>query len=108
MKTIEVKGFVLAQKNWRDDLEYTFSTIELIEHGYMTVCPHTLTFQLPEGFDPIAAQIAMLQQQRDKLRAEVAKRITEINDQISKLQALPYEPADTPAEVDLTSEEIPF
>ena len=109
MQTIEVKGFVLAQKNWRGDLDYTWSTIELIEHGYMTIGPHTLTFDLPEGFDPITAQIAMLEQQRERLRAELGKRITEINAQIQSLQALPLEQKDEPVDVALVdSEEIPF
>jgi hypothetical protein len=97
-QTIELKGFVLAQKeNWRGELDYTWCATELVEHGYMTVCQHTLTFALPEGFDPITAQIRMLEKQREKLRAELGKRITEISEQIQSLQAIEYTPSEVAA-----------
>lgn len=99
--TIEVKGFILGQKNsWSDKIDYTWASCEMVEHGYLTICPHVLTFELPEEFDVITAQIRMLEQQRDKIRAQMAKRITEINEQIQSLRAIEYTPAKT--------DEIPF
>ncbi|MGO4326764.1 hypothetical protein AB4Z48_18215 [Cupriavidus sp. 2TAF22] len=97
-QTIEVQGFILGQKNsWSDKIDYTWSTVEMIEHGYMTIGRHTLTFDLPDGFDVITEQIRMLERQRDKIRAQLAKRIKEINEQIQSLQAIEYTPAESVA-----------
>lgn len=39
----------------------------------------------------------MLERQRDKIRAQLAKRIKEINEQIQSLQAIEYTPAESVA-----------
>jgi len=94
---IEVKGFVLGKKDsWRDHIDYTFHTVEMLEHGYMTIQPYVLRFDLPEGFDPRLAQIDMLERQKEKLRADLGRRIQEINEEISKLQAISYVIDDEP------------
>jgi hypothetical protein len=49
---------------------------------------HSFEIDLPDDFDPRALQIAALEAEKQKVRAEFAARITEIDRQISKLQAL--------------------
>ncbi len=46
--------------------------------------------EVPDNFDPRPKQIAALQRQRGKVMAEYQKTVDEINDRISKLQAIEY------------------
>lgn len=50
---------------------------------------------VPEDFDPTVRQIAALERQRELVRAEFSRAIAEINNKLSKLQAITYEPAVT-------------
>ena len=45
---------------------------------------------VPEDYDPRAQQIAALEAKRTKAMADYQKSVTEINDHISKLQAIEY------------------
>lgn len=53
---------------------------------------HTIEVELPDDFNPRAAQITALEEQREALRAQFAKSIRELDEQISKLQAIEYTP----------------
>jgi hypothetical protein len=46
--------------------------------------------EVPDNYDPRPKQIAALEKQRQKVMADYQKTVTEINDRISKLQALEY------------------
>jgi hypothetical protein len=45
---------------------------------------------VPDNYDPRAQKIAALEKQKQKVMADYQKTVTEINDRISKLQALEY------------------
>jgi hypothetical protein len=45
---------------------------------------------VPENFDPRALQIAALEAQKQKAMADFQKSVDDINERISKLQALEY------------------
>lgn len=70
-----------------------FAFEDMSDSGWVMVCPHTMEFDIPEGWDPRAQQIDALKAQREKIRAEMSKRLMEIDEAISKLQAITYEPA---------------
>ncbi|SOY79965.1 conserved hypothetical protein [Cupriavidus taiwanensis] len=110
MATIEVKGFVLGKKDsWQDQVSFTFHTAEMLEHGYITIAPYTLRVELPEGWDVRTAQIQMLERQKEKLRADLARRIQEINEEIQSLQAIEYTPEpEVISDVDGLPGHIPF
>jgi hypothetical protein len=57
---------------------------------YIAVTPHAITFEVPAGFDPRSHQIAALETKRAELRAQFAAACTEIERQISKLQAIEH------------------
>lgn len=59
--------------------------------GYVKICEADVTFDIPDGFNPIAAQLEVLAQEEAKVRDEFNHRIGQIKEQISKLQALTYE-----------------
>lgn len=90
-----IKGFIVYE-TWNGETEgkLRFQEYEAIRSGstytQVPVCEHTLTFDLPEGFDPRPGQIAALQNKKTKLRAEMTAAIAAIDTQISKLQALEF------------------
>ena len=49
--------------------------------------------EVPEDYDPRAQQIAALETLKQKVMADYHKSVMEINDRISKLQALEYDNA---------------
>jgi len=97
MKTITLKGFIHCQParfesgHTVDGMEYTFWRFEdMKSSGYALVAPHNITFELPEQFSPNDQFIAGLEAEKQKLRAEFQNRITEIERQISQLQAIEF------------------
>jgi hypothetical protein len=54
------------------------------------VCEQEIEIEVPDDYDPRAQQIAALEKKRQKVMADYQKTVNEINDQISKLQALEY------------------
>ena len=45
---------------------------------------------MPDDYDPRAQQIAALEKHKRKVMADYQKMVTDINERISKLQALEY------------------
>lgn len=99
MKTITIPGFIYASQpeNWQfgdknivEGVAYRFSLYELSKAS--KVCPCELTFDLPEGFNPAEGFIKNLQAEKKEATADFQARITEINRQISQLQAIEYTP----------------
>lgn len=54
----------------------------------VAVCEHEITFEVPEGFDPRPAQIESLREEQQRVRAAMALRIKQLDDQINSLLAL--------------------
>jgi len=99
MAKIRIEGFIHAQKSeFSDETYYSFFTYkDMSEYGRMLVCPHVLEFELPAEFNPVAAQIASLTAQKEKLRQEFAASVRRIDEQISKLQAIEFTPSEDAA-----------
>lgn len=89
MKTIKIEGFI--SKGTSGD--YQFFMSDMSEYGYMLVCPHVLEFTLPETFNPVAAEVSMLNKKLDNLQAEHDRAASVIKDRISNLLCLEYTPA---------------
>ena len=54
------------------------------------VSEQEVEIEVPDNYDPRAQQIAALEKQKQKVMADFQKTVTDINDRISKLQALEY------------------
>lgn len=54
------------------------------------VCTQEIEIDVPENYDPRAQQIAVLEKQKQQEMAAYQKSVTDINEKISKLQALEY------------------
>jgi hypothetical protein len=56
--------------------------------GFVVVQPHLLEVEVPDNFDPRPQLVKNLETEREQIRAEFAKRITEIDSQIRNLLAI--------------------
>lgn len=116
MKTIEIKGWIWAMPNtFGESVEYKFDSFDYEAAAkrnpdtnwgtYRKVREHRFAVEVPE-LDPRELILASLEAEREAVRAQFTLRINDINDRISKLQALPFEaPA---SEFDGSDGKIPF
>ena len=89
---LAAKIYIYYKKyHWEDTGEY-------IVFAFKTGDSDTLTFigeqdvelEIPDNYDPRAQQVAALEAAKQKVMADYQKSVNEINDRISKLQALEY------------------
>jgi len=77
--------------SWEKEGTYNFFSLKLDNTENQTwVGSQEVEFDIPENYDPRNAQIAVLEAKKTKAMADFHKTITEINDHISKLQAIEY------------------
>jgi hypothetical protein len=71
--------------------EFELFSVKLDDVEYRTyVCSQEVEIDVPEDYDPRAQQIAVLEKEKQKAMADFQKSVDEINEKISKLQALEY------------------
>jgi hypothetical protein len=93
-----IKGYIVFE-TWDGEREgkFRFQEFKALTNctGYtqVPVSEHTLICEIPDDFDPRAMQIAALEKAREQVRAEFARRITEIEAQINNLLAIENSPA---------------
>lgn len=91
---VQETGFILYKKErWETQGKFMFKPWEHPESGYVTVCPHTIEFEVPDDFNPIPGQVAILEAKAKELKAKFAKDMMEIEDSISKLTCISMESA---------------
>jgi hypothetical protein len=81
---------------WRSD--------SMTDHWCTLVGPVTVECEVPEHFDPRPQQIKSLEEERETLRAELGKKLTDIERRINELQAIEH----TPVEDSIPSGSVPF
>lgn len=98
MKTITINGWIQCKPaaswdtNQIDGLKYDFFQHEdMTNCGHAMVTPYTMTFEVPDSFNPNATFVEALKEKKKELQAEFQKRITEIQSEINKLTAISYE-----------------
>jgi hypothetical protein len=77
--------------SWQDQGRFEVFSYEIKNnenHAY--VGSQEIELNVPDNYDPRAQQIAALEAQKTKAMADYQKSVTEINERISKLQALEY------------------
>lgn len=107
---IQLEAFIHAQIWSHKPDEPIFSISECKDMSFMNseystyvaIQPITVTAEIPDGkIDYRAARIDALVKEREKVRAELGKRITEIGEEIAKLQAIEYSAPATDEECDI-------
>ena len=76
---------------WEDKGEYQVYSCRLEDAEHRTyVGEQEIEIEVPDNYDPRAQQIAALEKQKQQVMADFQKSVAEINERISKLQALEY------------------
>lgn len=104
MATITIPGFIHAKPaesftppaRCRDGMEFDFWLYENMNAPHVLVCPYELTFDIPEGWDPRPTHIKQLEEKKADLQREFTEAVMLINQQISRLQAIEFTPAEPP------------
>lgn len=79
------------QFSWEKNGEFIVFSCKLDDDDTRTyVCTQEVEIEVPENYDPRAQQIAVLEKQKQQEMAAYQKSVTDINEKISKLQALEY------------------
>lgn len=76
---------------WQKDGEYQIFYARLPDDDTLSyVCEQEVEIEVPDNYDPRAQQISALEEKKLEVMAHYQKTVTDINERISKLQALEY------------------
>ena len=77
--------------HWDEKGEYQILYVALPDDETLTyICAQEVEVEIPDNYDPRAQQVAALEKQKQKIMADYQVMVEEINNRISKLQALEY------------------
>jgi hypothetical protein len=79
------------QWSWEKEGQFIIYSAKLEDCEHRTyICEQQIEIDVPDNYDPRPAQIAALVDHKQKVMADYQKTVDQINDRISKLQALEY------------------
>ena len=91
---MKIKTTVHAYFNrfsWEKEGQFIVYSVKLDDTESRTyIGEQEIEIEVPDGFDPTAQQIAVLEKQKTKVMADYQKSVTDINRRISELQAITY------------------
>jgi hypothetical protein len=77
--------------SWEKEGSYQILYIALPDDESLTyICAQEVEVEVPDNYDPRAQQITALEKKKQEVMAHYQKTVTDINERISKLQALEY------------------
>ena len=91
---IKIAVYVYFQKyTWQDKGIYQVFSYKYEDDENRTfVSEQEIEIEVPDKYDPMAQKIASLESQKEKAMSDYNDTVMEINERISKLQALEYKP----------------
>lgn len=79
------------QYSWEEKADYSVHSFKMSDTEHRTyVGEQEIEIEIPDNYDPRAQKIAVLEKHKQKVMADYQKTVTEINERISKLQAIEY------------------
>ena len=91
MKVKVTAHIYFSKYSWEEKGEYLLFYAKVDDSETMAhVSSQEIEVEIPDDYDPRAQQIAALEKQKQKAMADYQKTVTDINERISKLQALEY------------------
>ena len=91
MKVKTIAHIYYQQYSWEQTARYLVMYAKVDDCEYLTyVGEQEIEIDVPDDYDPRAAKIAALEKHKQKVMADYQKTVDQINDRISKLQALEY------------------
>ena len=84
---VTINGHIfLLKRQWQEKGSFTFADTGMDQFPeYIKVMPHSFTVEVPDDFDPIPGQVAAIKKQQQELKAAFAKKMMELEDDLSKL-----------------------
>jgi hypothetical protein len=92
---LKLEGFVYEHVRYDGEKSYhLLSSPDSSDEDWSLVGPLSLLvdYPIPAGWNPTAAKVAALEKEREEVKAEFARTVADLNERISKLQAITYEP----------------
>lgn len=91
---IQMKMYLYSmQEIWETEQSFvldSYKGMEEINTKYVFIDERIIEVEIPEGFDRRPGAISALQEQKKKLHLECHAKVSQIDEQISKLQALEF------------------
>ena len=79
------------QYSWEETCEYLVMYVKIDDCEHRTyVGEQEIEIEVPDNYDPRAQKIAALEKHKQKVMADYQKTVDQINERISKLQAIEY------------------
>ncbi len=80
-----------SKYSWERKAKFQVFSLKIDDTEHMTyVGEQEIEIDVPESYDPTAQKIAALEAHKKRVMADYQKTVNEINDRISKLQAIEY------------------
>ena len=80
-----------AHYPWEQTGQYQVIFAKMDDDQYRTyVGEQEIEIEVPDNYDPTAQRLAALQKEKEQAQEEFAQKVANINERISKLQALEY------------------
>jgi len=92
---VTIDGYIVAQQySWEKSPSFTFFSFKPdgSDH-FVAVQPHSFEVDVPDTFDIRSGLVQNLEAEKQRLRAEFAKSVTDIDRRISELTAIGCEVA---------------
>ena len=89
---IKITGYIhYCKYSWEPEGAFEVFSLKMGDSDYRTyVGEQEIEVDVPDNYDPRAQQITALERKRQKVMADYQAMVTDINEKISKLQALEY------------------
>ena len=84
------KEMYVHLSRWADD-QLDLYSCDMSEHGQPCIGKVTVTFDVPQGVDPVEAQISSLEKQIEKAGEEYQQKIKPLRLHIKELQAITHQ-----------------
>lgn len=88
----EKQMFAHMTRHWDGGIEYFLASSDMSNMGYTPVCDVMVEFETPDDFNPVAAEIASLKVEKQRIQAEAQQKANEIDDRIAKISCIEYRP----------------
>ena len=85
-ETIEMILHV-RKDDWEDEYKYSVFSSDMSACGYIPILAKEIevTFDIPDGFDPVNAHIDTLKEEKQKIAAEAQVKMNNLEEQIQSL-----------------------
>lgn len=94
MAKVEIKGFVHVRMDYQGRPDYQFFHADMSGHDGFGLCVGETSFEYepPADFNPVATEVAALEKRKAAALRAYQHTVNEINERLSKLQAITFEP----------------